>query len=132
MKKSILAATMAVAMASQSAQAFIITGGTLERGSVHDDCYTSGNTTGWSGSCLVTSTAVSLPTLIVEGTEVDFSAEDTQAQLIAEASENAEPILVSAIAEKLQARNDKVSAAILGLHATGQAITIESIAEALR
>lgn len=81
--------------------------------------------------CMVTTTT-SLPWLIVDGTNYDLNAAETQVQIFNEASGATTMRLLPSFADKLGVSTETLQAAIVKIGSEGKTLSAESINEALK
>lgn len=81
--------------------------------------------------CTITITTA-LPWLLVDGTNYDLNAAETQVQLVNEASGAAEMRLLPSLAEKLGASTESLKKAIVKAASQGKSLSEVTIKEALQ
>ena len=111
---------------SFSAQAFVIVGGEVGRMS----CSREFRTGGQGFACLV-STITSLPTVVIEGQDLDVNSDEASFRLVAEANGNAEPQLIAHIAAEMNVSTEEVAAQVLRLQAMNAEIPVLSVVQSL-
>jgi len=112
--------TMAALLLAQSAHALIL-----------NDKSTSCHRYGNGGDCAVEIT-VSLPTLLIEGQEMDLNSQEANARLELEANGLAEKQLISLIAKGANTTAKVVVAEILQLQNAGQEVSVEAVLSSLK
>lgn len=81
---------------------------------------------GITATCYVISTTTSLPTMIVEGQEMDLNSDEASMRLMAEANSDVEPVIATKIASDLNVSVQDVLAKTLELSALGD-VTVSAV-----
>ncbi len=117
--------TLAALVLSVNAFAFIINEGNTARMSCNREFRAAGS--GVQGLACLASTMTSLPTMIIEGQEMDLNTQESSLRLLAEAQGNLEPALLSLIAEDLKLSVEDVQERVLALNDAGVRITVRNV-----
>ena len=81
-----------------------------------------------TSNCAI-STTISLPTLLIEGQEMDLQTEEASMRLVAEANGDLNPELLAVIANETNVEIDTVADVVLELDHFGQATVINVMSE---
>lgn len=114
---------------SFSAQAFVIVAGETGRMSCSRE-FRSNGPAAQGFACLV-STVTSLPTVVIEGQDLDVNSNEASFRLVAEANGNAEPQLIAHIAAEMNVSSEEVAAQVLRLQEMNAEISVLSVVQSL-
>lgn len=107
---------VALMLASLSADAAILNGSAWLRSNCHKDAF-----------CQTMSLVFSLPTVIVDGQDMDIDSQEASQRYVVEAAGDADPVLITHLSESTQFSVADITSAIQALNAQGAVVTASSI-----